>query len=1003
MVDQEIRVLGDENIIANPKNSQKQYPLTFKAVPNVIVYGRKKDNLNFTVPIPEGVNFNFNLDRTSIIFADNFNLEEYSYIMVKNPFEEIQDFFYVSSLEELDPTGKEFNEFNDEVVKWLRRLVNIISNRCMIFETTLFKDLNNFPNIKSGQTFIRTEDGWTGITIRDINSELDVIFNKYVEEVNKKIQEHQVQMNELLEQWKQDIQKYAENVKQYEIVRIVTQSGHGFIFEPVMYSISQRKFVKALFPHGADGIAVRVDDNNFRLVWAGRVEIPAAAKDTQQRDFVLGEYYFLGEGSNGGIQREKPDTYYQHLFQVMYSDELQQNIADILLSVPINQKGKRWDIGEAKTTVNDIEELKMSDFPVDKVVEVLGYYKAGDGADHKRIISSTDDGSGVQLSNGKWANIVHNGEINVSWLGCKKDDESFFVKNSEIVNNQLKNKNTHLFFSKGTWSFNQIKFNSFCSLKGEGKEITFLKQVGEITNVGQSIFKNHSFLQAIEDKNGAFNANAFSVISNMTIKGIKQSNINGIGFSGTENNIENKSEWNDQHTLIENVEVREFYNGIYFGYYYKENRIDKVISRYNSNSGIIYKGTDFFISNTTCHSNDVNGFELIGGESRLEFSKAFYNKKVGLILYGAANVNNFSSQENFETGIKIIGNGQAHNLTNLFIGSNGISGGSPAHIKENSSGIEISANDCKIFLTLNTSDFRGNQDGLGMSYSYNLIKFTGKYNSVVGNINCQFRFKEFFDLNNNFLKVTFNGQDLSKSWTQSEWDYIDGDEMILGYGYIEDVPNERFVGIFGNWELINPFVDQSILKEKNNFKMRIQRYSNKSVQAKISHNDVNERWKNKIKIYKKEVSGGAKILMTYTISASYNTIYFNGSYYDASFYFYPQAYRDKFVNDGSYEDVEIVDSTPSVPVSQLNTSYMATKMQQENVYDDYISYMDEKTAYDKQQRKLEKKRQLAYEEALKKNPELAYEEFMSVQPMTLNFVEEPQPSDALKKFMDKYL
>ena len=78
-------------------------------------------------------------------------------------------------------------------------------------------------------------------------------------------------------------------------------------------------------------------------------------------------------------------------------------------------------------------------------------------------------------------------------------------------------------------------------------------------------------------------------------------------------------------------------------------------------------------------------------------------------------------------------------------------------------------------------------------------------------------------------------------------------------------------------------------------------------------------------------------------------------------------------------------------------------MQQEGVYDDFITYMDEKTAYDKQQRKLEQDRQLAYEEALKENPELTYGEFMSVQPMTLNLVEEPQPSQALKDFMEKYL
>ena len=474
MVDQEIRVLGDENIIANPKNSQKQYPLTFKAVSNVIVYGRKKADLNFAVPITEGTNFNFNLERTAIIFSDSFNLEEYSYIMVKNPFEEISDFFYVSSLEELDPTGKEFNEFNDEVVKWLRRLVNIISNRCMIFETTLFKDLNNFPNIKSGQTFLRTKDGWTGITLRDINSELNLIFNKYIEEINKKIQEHQTQMNKLLEQWKQDIQKYAENVKQYDIVRVVTQTGHGFVFEPVMYSISQRKFVKAVFPHGADGVAVRVDDNNFRLVWAGRVGIPSTAKDTQQRDFVLGEYYFLGEGSNGGIQREKPDTYYQHLFQVMHSDELRQNIADVLLSVPINQKGKRWNIGEAKTTVNDIEELKISDFPVGKVVEVLGYYKAGDGADHKRIISATNDGSGVQLNNGLWANIVHNGEVNVSWFGAKGDG---VTDDTEAINKSFSFRGkTSVFFPSGTFLCNStIKAKDVAGVKGNGAGYTTIK------------------------------------------------------------------------------------------------------------------------------------------------------------------------------------------------------------------------------------------------------------------------------------------------------------------------------------------------------------------------------------------------------------------------------------------------------------------------------------------------------------------------------------------------
>lgn len=65
--------------------------------------------------------------------------------------------------------------------------------------------------------------------------------------------------------------------------------------------------------------------------------------------------------------------------------------------------------------VNDIT-LKVG-----MVVDINGYYKPDDGATHKRVIADTDDGSGVELRSGKWANIVHNGEVNVSWFGAKGD------------------------------------------------------------------------------------------------------------------------------------------------------------------------------------------------------------------------------------------------------------------------------------------------------------------------------------------------------------------------------------------------------------------------------------------------------------------------------------------------------------------------------------------------------------------------------------------------------
>ena len=62
------------------------------------------------------------------------------------------------------------------------------------------------------------------------------------------------------------------------------------------------------------------------------------------------------------------------------------------------------------------KNLKIGD-----IVEVLGYYTAGDGAGHKRIIANEDDGTGVQLANKLWANILSDKKIKVSALGAKGD------------------------------------------------------------------------------------------------------------------------------------------------------------------------------------------------------------------------------------------------------------------------------------------------------------------------------------------------------------------------------------------------------------------------------------------------------------------------------------------------------------------------------------------------------------------------------------------------------
>ena len=92
----------------------------------------------------------------------------------------------------------------------------------------------------------------------------------------------------------------------------------------------------------------------------------------------------------------------------------------------IKEKVRTFEI----TTIAELQSRK--NLKVGDIVEVLGYYSAGDGAGHKRIIANEDDGSGVQLSNKLWANIVHNGEVNVSWFGAKgdgiNDDTEIFQK-----------------------------------------------------------------------------------------------------------------------------------------------------------------------------------------------------------------------------------------------------------------------------------------------------------------------------------------------------------------------------------------------------------------------------------------------------------------------------------------------------------------------------------------------------------------------------------------------
>lgn len=128
------------------------------------------------------------------------------------------------------------------------------------------------------------------------------------------------------------------------------------------------------------------------------------------------------------------------------------------------------------TKADTIEDLKTMRFlKVGDIVEVLGYYTAGDGAGHKRIIKAEDDGSGVQLSNGLWGNIVHNGEVNVSWVGGVYNSNSKSSQNYQALIKAL-NTGFCVIISQDYYieqSGNNIINNNFV-LKGENKATLYI-------------------------------------------------------------------------------------------------------------------------------------------------------------------------------------------------------------------------------------------------------------------------------------------------------------------------------------------------------------------------------------------------------------------------------------------------------------------------------------------------------------------------------------------------
>ena len=576
----------------------------------------------------------------------------------------------------------------------------------------------------------------------------------------------------------------------------------------------------------------------------------------------------------------------------------------------------------------NIESLKLKNLKVGDIVEVLGYYSTGDGAEHKRIIASEDDGSGVQLKNGLYANILHNGEVNANWFGAKGDGITDDTVNIKKAINYLKENNT-LYFQQKTYLIS-------CSANDVPMfEITKNNIVIKGSRATLKLINNHythyTFFKI-------YNANNVK-ISNLIMQGDRL-----------------------EHDYKTMSGTHEFGYGIFI---------------IGDNPA---KPVNCIIEN--CYIYDMTGDAIV--------------TKNGLSK-GTIEINDCKIRKCRRQGISVLDSDIViiNNTDIQYIGTwDEIEGTSPMSCID----IEPASGTKRVELVVIKNSILKN------ATTYSLVGFP----------------RNFKMSNTELCDMTFSsvGNELFQSYIDScifTYDenkktiYTSFPDMeLINCTFDYSKSKVAFADFGGHQTMHNCLIKGGLKSDGNrNTVVRLKNYGNgkKAIYNNCTFDNVEVRnitYDSKFNTFKN------CFITTYNITPNISSSTFenceNNPIYTAAYNFYNCVIDRKFYPDNSVlNNTTVIEQPISLKLEKLSETYFAEKLKRENVYDDYIAYMDEKTVYDKQQKEIEKQRMLSYQEALKENPNLTYEEFMSLQPMTLNLIEEPQPSARLQEFMDKYL